>query len=145
MAIYRHSRELAAPPAAVFAAIADPRRLARWWGPEGFTNRFEQFEFWPGGSWRLTMHGPDGRSYPNAAEFAEIVPDARVRIRHVSKPVYELTVELRESPGGTTVLWTQQFEDPKVGEALRRIVEPGNEQNLARLEREVTSVAPGDA
>ena len=91
------------------------------------------------------MHGPDGRSYPNAAEFAEIVPDAKVRIRQLSKPVYELTIELRESAGHTTVLWTQQVEDPKVGEALRRIVEPGNEQNLARLEREVISVAPGDA
>jgi hypothetical protein len=39
------SRTVAATPAAVFDAIRDPARLARWWGPAGFRNHFSVFEF----------------------------------------------------------------------------------------------------
>ena len=27
----------------VFGAFADAEKLARWWGPKGFTNTFEEF------------------------------------------------------------------------------------------------------
>ena len=47
-------------------AFSDPVRLARWWGPAGFTNTFTICEFKPGGQWSFTMHGPDGTNYPNA-------------------------------------------------------------------------------
>ena len=43
------SRRLAASPQRVFAAFADARRLARWWGPEDFTNTFERFDLVPEG------------------------------------------------------------------------------------------------
>lgn len=56
-------RLLAASTAAVFAAIQDPQRLARWWGPDGFTNQIDIFEFRPGGRWVFTMVGPDGTAY----------------------------------------------------------------------------------
>ena len=84
MSIFRHTRYLPAAPAAVFAAISDPARLARWWGPDGFTNTFHTFDLRPGGAWLFTMHGPDGTDYPNQSEFLEIAQDARVRIRHVN-------------------------------------------------------------
>src|SRR5271170_926567 len=32
------AREIPASIEQVFAAISDPQRLARWWGPSGFTN-----------------------------------------------------------------------------------------------------------
>ena len=65
MSTFTSTRNLHATPAAVFAAIGDPARLAKWWGPDGFTNRFEVFEFWPGGRWVFDMIGADGRVYPN--------------------------------------------------------------------------------
>ncbi|MCC7248065.1 MAG: SRPBCC domain-containing protein, partial [Lysobacter sp.] len=63
---------LEADPAQVFAAIADPRRIATWWGPDGFTNTIHTFEFVEGGRWLLTMHGPDGKDYPNESRFLRI-------------------------------------------------------------------------
>ena len=51
---------IAATPAQVFAAMNDPARVARWWGPDGFGNTMHQFDFRPGGTWLLTMHEPDG-------------------------------------------------------------------------------------
>ena len=67
MSTFTTSRQLAAIPSAVFAAINDPVRLARWWGPAGFSNRFDVFEFQAGGKWFFTMIGPDGKVYPNEA------------------------------------------------------------------------------
>lgn len=37
---FKTSREIAAWVSDVFAAISAPERLARWWGPAGFTNTF---------------------------------------------------------------------------------------------------------
>jgi uncharacterized protein YndB with AHSA1/START domain len=139
MTTYCHSREVSASPAAVFAAISDPVRLARWWGPEGFTNTFDLFEFQPGGRWKFTMHGPDGKDYPNEATFTQIEPNAKVRIRHTCAPYFELSIEFQEVKAGTLITWVQQFDDPQVAESIRHIVEPANEQNLTRLERELAS------
>jgi uncharacterized protein YndB with AHSA1/START domain len=57
----------------LFQAFSDPARLAQWWGPEGFTNTFHEFDFRVGGVWRFTMHGPDGAAYAMDKQFAEIV------------------------------------------------------------------------
>lgn len=57
----------------VFAAFADPALLARWWGPNGFTNTFAVLEFREGGAWTFTMHGPDGRDYANEQNLDRLV------------------------------------------------------------------------
>jgi uncharacterized protein YndB with AHSA1/START domain len=137
MTEFKTQRELPASPADVFAAMADPDRLARWWGPAGFTNTFEVCEFAPGGTWRFVMHGPNGANFKNESVFAEIEPNARIVIDHRSPPHYRLVIELEPSPHGTVVTWTQTFEDEKVAANIRHIVEPANEQNLDRLTEEV--------
>lgn len=120
-------------PAEIYSAFADPARLAIWWGPNDFKNSFEIFEFRVGGSWRYVMHAPDGHNYPNESLFMELVPGERIVIQHVSAPRFKLTVSLSPDGQGTHVKWRQEFEDPKVAEAVRHIAEPGNEQNLDRL------------
>lgn len=131
------NRQFAAAPAAVFAAMKDATRLARWWGPAGFTNRFDIFEFRTGGRWIFTMIGPDGTSYPNESTFTSIEPDRKVVIRHVVEPHFELAITLESSAGGTLLRWDQTFADPAVAQAVRHIVEPANEQNLDRLGAEL--------
>jgi len=138
MTTFQTSRELAASPAEVFSAIEDPARLARWWGPDGFRNSFDVFEFKPGGRWQFTMHGPDGSDYPNESVFAEIEAARKVVIDHVNAPRFRLTIDLQPSAAGTLVPWVQVFEDAAVAEAVRHIVEPSNEQNLNRLMAELT-------
>ena len=129
-----HTRRLLpCAPARGFQAFAQPEHLARWWGPSGFSNTFEIFEFRPGGRWKYVMHGPDGKNYPNESVFAALDEPSRVVIRHISLPRYVLTITLTEREGGTEVDWNQQFEDPVAAERLRHIVEPANEQNLDRL------------
>ena len=141
MTTFQTSREIPATPAAVFAAIADPQRLARWWGPDGFRNSFEVCDFRPGGVWKFTMHGPDGANYPNSSVFFAIEPDRKVVIDHACPPLFRLTVALEPSALGTRVHWTQVFADAAVAAAVAHIVEPANEQNLSRLTAEVAAAS----
>jgi uncharacterized protein YndB with AHSA1/START domain len=46
-------RLLSFRPEAVYEGFARPELLARWSGPDGFTNSFEIFEFEPGGRWKF--------------------------------------------------------------------------------------------
>ena len=138
-------RLLAAPPAAVFAAIRDAERLARWWGPAGFSNRFAECDFRPGGRWVFTMIGPDGQEYPNESVFTHIEADRQVVIEHVCPPHFSLTLTLQPQAGGTLLLWDQAFADAALAEALRSIVVPANEQNLDRLAAELARHPAGGA
>ena len=137
MTTYNTAREIPASVDEVFAAIRDAARLARWWGPAGFTNTFESCEFKTGGRWSYVMHGRDGHDYKNESVFAEIESPSKVVVQHVSEPRYRLTISLAPSAAGTVVSWSQAFENPEVGRKLERIVVPGNEQNLDRLTAEV--------
>ena len=137
MSTFRHARDLAASPEAVFAAIQDPVRLARWWGPEGFTNTFHTFAFEEGGLWLFTMHGPDGSNYPNESRFLEIIPPSRLRIQHTNLPHFELTITLDTIPTGTRITWVGVFENRDFAENMRAFLETANEQNLDRLALEV--------
>lgn len=137
MTTFRTSRLFSASPAEVYAAVADPQRLAQWWGPDGFRNTFDVFDFRPGGSWRFTMHGPGGADYPNEASFVVIEPARRVVIRHLSRPHFQLTIGLETCGAGTLVTWEQAFDSPEVAASLKQVVEPANEQNLTRWQHSV--------
>ena len=134
---FNTSRDIPASVDQVFAAFSDPQRLARWWGPAGFTNTFSVCEFTTGGRWSFVMHGPDGHNYPNESLFAEVEAPSKVVIEHLSAPKYVLTIRLTPSALGTLVSWSQSFESERVGSRLESIVVPANEQNLDRLSAEV--------
>ena len=137
MKTFKTSREIPALPEKIFAAFNDPSRLAKWWGPSGFSNSFSLFQFNPGGKWSFVMHGPDGRNYLNEAEFIDIIPNEKIAIRHHSQPYFTLTILLTKSTKGTVVHWIQEFDDDEVAKSVAHIVEPSNEQNLDRLATEV--------
>ena len=137
MTTFNHSRDIPATPAQVFAAISNPERLARWWGPNGFTNTFSDFDFKTGGKWSLVMHGPDGANYPNDNVFGEIIPNHKVVVEHPMQPVFRLTIELAPSSTGTLVTWAQTFQSDDVARQIEHIVVPANDENLQRLQAEV--------
>jgi len=72
------TRVFDAPRELVFRAWTDPKHMARWWGPKGFTNRVEQMDVRPGGVWRIIMCMPDGAEHPAQGVYQEIVPPERL-------------------------------------------------------------------
>lgn len=141
-ALVRTERVLSATPRTIFSAFERAESLARWWGPKGFTNTFEHFEFKPGGRWVFVMHAPNGADFANESVFREIVPDAKIVLDHVVAPHFRLTVTLHPHRDTQTRLsWIQEFESPELAANLRPLVEPANEQNLDRLEALLASQA----
>jgi uncharacterized protein YndB with AHSA1/START domain len=133
------TRVLPFPPEQVFRAIADRDRIARWWGPAGFRNTITQFDFRPGGEWKLTMHGPDGKDWPNECRFETIEAPHTVVVRHENAPHFRLSMTLAPESGGTRLQWRQVFDDAKVRDQLAAMCVPANEQNFDRLQAELSS------
>lgn len=131
------SRVIRASLTEVFAAMSDPDRVARWWGPSGFTNTIHEFDFREGGRWRLTMTGPDGQSFPNESRFTRIVPNSLIEIDHVSGHHFVLALRLVAVDAGTEVHWRQTFDTREHFEELSAFIAGANQQNLERLEAEV--------
>ncbi|MCB1954892.1 MAG: SRPBCC family protein [Rhodocyclaceae bacterium] len=131
------STHLAASPPEVFAAMSDPERVARWWGPAGFTNTIHVFDFRPGGRWQLTMHGPDGQDFPNESRFARLIPDRLFEIEHLNGHHFILTITLEPRGDGTEVGWQQTFDTAEHYQRLAGFVATANQQNLERLAAEV--------
>jgi uncharacterized protein YndB with AHSA1/START domain len=136
-ATFLTERTLPFSPQAVYNSFALADKLAAWWGPDGFTNEFENFEFQVGGRWMFVMIGPDGARYPNQCVFIELEPASRVVIRHDCEPFFTLSVKLTAVDDGTQLQWLQVFDDAQIAQAVKAIVEPANEQNLDRLMREL--------
>lgn len=134
-ATFTAARTLPYSPQAVYDAFATAQVLASWWGPDGFTNTFETFEFKVGGRWKFVMHGPDGKNYPNSSIFVALEPASKVVIRHDCAPYFTLTVTLQAVTGGTHLTWEQAFDDSNTAQAVKSVVVPANEQNLDRLTR----------
>lgn len=130
-----NSRVFDAPRAAVFDAFADPALLAQWWGPEGFSNTFQHFDFRVGGAWRFVMHGPDETEFHNVSEFLDIVPAEKIALVHL-EPIhrFELTMTYTDASGGRTQLtWRMVFPRTPENERLERFLHGANEQNFDRL------------
>jgi uncharacterized protein YndB with AHSA1/START domain len=67
------SRVFDAPRKMVWEAWTDPKQVAQWWGPKGFTTTIEEMDVRPGGVWKQVMHGPDGTDYSNESVFLDVV------------------------------------------------------------------------
>jgi uncharacterized protein YndB with AHSA1/START domain len=72
------TRVFDAPRALVFKAWTDPKHLAQWWGPQGYTNPVCEFDARVGGAIRIHMKSPDGTVYVMRGEVREIVAPERL-------------------------------------------------------------------
>ena len=131
------ARRFAASGEEIYEAFRNPERLARWWGPSGFTNTFHSFDFKPGGEWKFTMHSPQGTDFPNESRFVELIPGQRVVIEHVCVPYFTLSIDLTPCGSGTNLSWVARFRSVEECERVKKFAVPANEENLDRLATEL--------
>jgi uncharacterized protein YndB with AHSA1/START domain len=96
-----------APREAVYKAWTDPKQLAKWFPPEGFTSPRCEIDARPRGVFRVDMQGPnvppfDGNVFPGPGKFVEVIPNERL--------VFTMTPEFDGRPL-PTVTTTVTFED----------------------------------
>ena len=104
------TRVFNAPRKVVFAEWTDPKQVAQWWGPTGFTNPVCELDVRPGGAMLIHMRGPDGTIYPMNGIYKEVVPPERLvftasALDKDGKAMFENlnTVIFTERDGKTTV------------------------------------------
>lgn len=126
------TRVYAAPRETVFRAWTDPVQLARWWGPQGFTNPVCEVDARPGGRLRIVMRAPDGSEYPMRGEFREVVVPERLSFTNCA-------VDDEDRPiidGFTTVLFAAEGEGTRVTVITRgKAVQPIAVQYLQGMEQ----------
>jgi uncharacterized protein YndB with AHSA1/START domain len=134
-----------APRALVFKAWTDPRHLARWWGPKGFTNPVCEVDARVGGAWRVVMRAPDGTDYPCGGVYREIVEPERLVFTNIATDkegntiIDGLTTVLFAEEGGKTrlTLRTRGAAMVPYAAAYLAVMEAGWTQSLERLAEEL--------
>jgi uncharacterized protein YndB with AHSA1/START domain len=70
------------PRALVWKAWTDPKLIAQWWGPHGFTNPLCEWDARPGGAILVHMRGPAGSAFdmvlPMKGMFHEVTAPERL-------------------------------------------------------------------
>ncbi len=110
------SRVYDAPVETVWEAFTDPQKTAQWWGPRGFTITTHSKDLRAGGSWDYTMHGPDGKDYPNLTKYLEVEKYSRMVYDHGgtkdSPPMFRVTVLFKEINEKAHMDMTMTFATP---------------------------------
>jgi uncharacterized protein YndB with AHSA1/START domain len=135
------TRVFDAPRELVFKAWTEPKLMAQWWGPSGFTNPVCELNLRVGGAWRIVMRTPDGMEYPCDGVYREIVEPERLVFTNIArdkdgKPVIDglTTVTFAEHNGKTTLtLGTRGTAVVDYAVAYLLGMETGWTQSLERL------------
>lgn len=137
------SRIVDAPRDLVWRAWTEPEHLEQWWGPNGFTVTTKSIDVREGGSWRFTMHGPDGTDWPNLIVFTKIVKHELIAHDHGADDgavQFRATITFEDMAGKTKIVMTSTFP---TAEEKRRVIEEvgaieGGKQTLGRCAEHVS-------
>lgn len=127
-----------APVKVVWQAWTDPAQVAQWWGPRGFTITTHSKNLKPGGIWHYTMHGPDGKDWPNKTLYHEVEECARLVYDHgatdETDPLFRVTVLFSEVKGKTKMDMTMTLPTPEQAEQTRKFIkQAGGDATWDRL------------
>jgi uncharacterized protein YndB with AHSA1/START domain len=139
------TRLIDAPRELVFAAWTEAKHVGHWFGPDGFTTITHSMDVRPGGVWRFTMSGPDGKDWPNVVTYEEVVPPERLVYMHGDDrepDMFHTTVTFADEGGRTALTMRAVF---KTAAARAQVVREngaieGAQQTVSRLERYVRSI-----
>lgn len=141
------TRVFDAPRELIWDAWTDPKHVAQWFGPRGFTTPVCELDLRSGGAILIHMRGPDGTVHPMTGVYQEVVrPERLVYMSWVpnkEKPLFEIltTVTFTEQ-GGKTKLTMQAKVLKSTPEAAPMLagMEEGWKQTLDRLVEHVARI-----
>ena len=137
-----NTRVVNAPRELVYRAWTEPNHLKNWWGPAGFTNTFNEFDFRVGGKWSFIMHGPDKGNYENECEFIKIEKPSLIAWKRHSKPLFQILATFEEvSEEKTKIVFKMLFNSVEECNKLKPYVVDKNEENFDRLENELKTMS----
>jgi uncharacterized protein YndB with AHSA1/START domain len=137
-----------APVKAVWDAWTDPKQVAKWWGPRGFTLTTHSKDLKPGGTWVYTMHGPDGVDYPNSTKYYEVEKYSKLVYDHGANddrpPLFHVTVLFSEVKGKTKMDMTMKLKTAEEANETRKFIKKaGGDSTWDRLAEYLEAEATG--
>jgi uncharacterized protein YndB with AHSA1/START domain len=125
----------------VWRVWTDPKHMAQWFGPRGFTSSVPELDVRVGGNLRIVMHGPDGNDYPMKGVFREVVPPERLVFSNIAVDndgnhlLEGETAIILEEQGGKTRLTLKTYAKGMVPMAPQMLagMEAGWSQSLDKL------------
>jgi uncharacterized protein YndB with AHSA1/START domain len=144
----RITRIYDAPVKAVWEAWTDPKQVAQWWGPRGFTLTTHSKDLRAGGHWTYTMHGPGGVDYPNKTQYFVVETHAKLVYDHGGHddrpPLFRVTVLFSEINGKTKMEMILAFPTPEAAEETRKFIKKaGGNSTWDRLAEYLTKESTG--
>lgn len=119
-----------APVKAVWDAWTDEKQVAKWWGPRGFSITTHSKDLKPGGHWHYTMHGPDGKDWPNKTKYFEVEKYSKLVYDHGGNdeqaPLFRVTVTFKENKGKTTMQMSMVVDTPEKAQEIRKHIKQAN-------------------
>ncbi len=133
--ILRTTKTIKFPVNLVWMVWSNPEFIAKWWGPQGFTNTIQSMDFKEGGEWKFTMHGPDGKNYPNRSIYKEIIHLQKIVFEHFN-PHFIATIIFEPKGDETFIDWSLLFDSVEMYEIVTTVhkAEEGQRENFHRLE-----------
>jgi uncharacterized protein YndB with AHSA1/START domain len=144
----RITRIYDAPVHLVWDAWTDPRQVAQWWGPRGFTLTTHSKDLRPGGHWHYTMHGPDGTDYPNKTHYFEVEKHSKLVYDHGGSdeqaPLFRVTVFFSDIGGKTRMDMSMALPTPEAAAETRKFIKKaGGDATWDRLAEYVDKESSG--
>ncbi len=125
----------------VFKAWSDPEHLKNWWGPAGFTNTFNEFDFRVGGKWSFIMHGPGKGNYVNECAFIKIEIPSLIAWQRFSKPIFQVVATFEEvTKDKTKLVFKMLFNTADECRKVKAFAVDKNEENFDKLEGELSKM-----
>src|ERR1044072_3900126 len=131
-------RTYSAPVKMVWDAFTDEKHVGKWWGPRGFTITTHSKDLRPGGTWDYTMHGPDGKDWPNVTVYHEVEKYAKLVYdhggSHTTPPLFRVTALFSETKGKTKLDLSFSLPTPEAAEETRKFIKKaGGDSTWDRL------------
>ena len=107
------TRLLQGTPEQVYAAFTQPEKLAKWWGPDGFTVPVCRLNPVPGGEFYIEMKDYDGKIYPAAGTYTTLEPFRKIVLQIApvdtkGSPVMQTINTIILEPHAQGILFTLQ-------------------------------------
>jgi uncharacterized protein YndB with AHSA1/START domain len=140
-------RLLNAPRDLVWKVLTSPEHIKHFWGPDGFKNTIKQMDVKIGGQWLFTMHGPDGKDWPNRIIYRTVEAPSYLAFDHdggeddPSGHRFLGELELFEEGHKTRIELIMTEATMEARDFVAQFAVEGGRQNLERLAAYVAPMA----
>jgi uncharacterized protein YndB with AHSA1/START domain len=144
----RVTQTMRADPARIYRAWTEPEQLARWWRMDQPEWEFVEakVDVRPGGTFRLAMRGPDGKTHAAIGTYRDVEPPHRLSFSFdwedpthaIGETLVTVTIERLDSDSTSVTITHERFNDASRVAGHRS----GWQQLLTLLDHAMTELQP---